>query len=468
MAAVKGLDMSQQEFLIALQNRLGADVVLTGDAIEARYHTDWSGTPPVQPLALVRPRTTEEVSAALRLCHEHRVAVVPQGGLTGLAGAAVPVEGCVAISMERMNAIEDINSRSMLMTVQAGATLQAVQEAAVEAGMVFGVDLGARGSCQIGGNVSTNAGGNGVLQHGMMREQVLGLEVVLADGTVLPMLRPMIKNNTGYDIKHFFIGAEGTLGVITRVLLRLRPQPRAKVTALVAMPGFDESLAVLQRMQQHFGNSVAAFELMWDSFVQTSIRWQKLQAPFAESHPFLALIDIDGKDETSLCEAVEEALGEAMEAGDVLDAVIAQSQTQAKTLWKLREAPAEMNANMHPPINFDVGLPQSEIGKFAQACQAAFDARWPGNHSIFFGHVGDGNLHVSTDGKTVNGECDAVEAELYRIVGEFQGSVSAEHGIGLHKKPYLALSRTPQELAAMRAIKAALDPLNLMNPGKVF
>ena len=289
-----------------------------------------------------------------------------------------------------------------------------------------------------------------------------------SDGTVLPMLRPMIKNNTGYDLKHFFIGAEGTLGVITRVLLRLRPQPRAKVTALVAMPGFDESLAVLQRMQQHFGNSVAAFELMWDSFVQTSIRWQKLQAPFAESHPFLALIDIDGKDETSLCEAVEEALGEAMEAGDVLDAVIAQSQTQAKTLWKLREAPAEMNANMHPPINFDVGLPQSEIGKFAQACQAAFDARWPGNHSIFFGHVGDGNLHVSTDGKTVNGECDAVEAELYRIVGEFHGSVSAEHGIGLHKKPYLALSRTPQELAAMRAIKAALDPLGLMNPGKVF
>ncbi len=468
MAAVKGLDMSQQEFLIALQNRLGADVVLTGDAIEARYHTDWSGTPPVQPLALVRPRTTEEVSAALRLCHEHRVAVVPQGGLTGLAGAAVPVEGCVAISMERMNAIEDINSRSMLMTVQAGATLQAVQEAAVEAGMVFGVDLGARGSCQIGGNVSTNAGGNGVLQHGMMREQVLGLEVVLADGTVLPMLRPMIKNNTGYDLKHFFIGAEGTLGVITRVLLRLRPQPRAKVTALVAMPGFDESLAVLQRMQQHFGNSVAAFELMWDSFVQTSIRWQKLQAPFAESHPFLALIDIDGKDETSLCEAVEAALGEAMEAGDVLDAVIAQSQTQAKALWKLREAPAEMNANMHPPINFDVSLPQADIGRFAQACQAAFDARWPGNHSIFFGHVGDGNLHVSTDGKTVNGECDAVEAELYRIVGEFQGSVSAEHGIGLHKKPYLALSRTPQELAAMRAIKAALDPLNLMNPGKVF
>lgn len=460
--------MSQEQFVKDLQQALGAEVVLAGDAVEARYHTDWSGTPPVAPWALVRPRSTEEVSTALRLCHAHRVPVVPQGGLTGLAGGAVPVEGGVAISLERMSAIEDINARSAVMQVQAGATLQAVQEAAVEAGLVFGVDLGARGSCQVGGNVATNAGGNGVLQHGMMREQVLGLEVVLADGTVLPMLRPMIKNNTGYDLKQFFIGAEGTLGVITRVLLRLRPMPQAKATALVAMPSFDQALAVLQRMQRRFGNSVAAFELMWDNFVQASVQWQHLQAPFAERHPFLALIDVDGKDEASLREAVEEALGEAMEAGDVVDAVIAQSQTQAKTLWKLREAPAELNAHMHPPINFDVSLPQSEIGKFADAIQAAFDARWPGHFTLFFGHVGDGNLHVSTDGASVHGECEAVEAELYRVVGAFHGSVSAEHGIGLHKKPFLAMSRTPAELAAMRAIKAALDPLGLMNPGKVF
>lgn len=460
--------MSQEQFVKDLQQALGAEVVLVGDAVEARYHTDWSGTPPVAPWALVRPRSTEEVSTALRLCHAHRVPVVPQGGLTGLAGGAVPVQGCVALSLERMHAIEDINARSAVMQVQAGATLQAVQEAAVEAGLVFGVDLGARGSCQIGGNVATNAGGNGVLQHGMMREQVLGLEVVLADGTVLPMLRPMLKNNTGYDLKQFFIGAEGTLGVITRVLLRLRPMPQAKATALVAMPSFDQALAVLQRMQRRFGNSVAAFELMWDNFVQASVQWQHLQAPFAERHPFLALIDVDGKDEASLREAVEEALGEAMEAGDVVDAVIAQSQTQAKTLWKLREAPAELNTHMHPPINFDVSLPQSEIGKFADAIQAAFDARWPGHFTLFFGHVGDGNLHVSTDGASVRGECEAVEAELYRVVGAFHGSVSAEHGIGLHKKPFLAMSRTPAELAAMRAIKAALDPLGLMNPGKVF
>ncbi|WP_042411989.1 FAD-binding oxidoreductase [Comamonas aquatica] len=460
--------MSPQEFLQALRHTLGAEAVLSGDAVPARYHTDWSGTPPVAPLALVRPRSTEEVSATLRLCHQHRVPVVPQGGLTGLAGAAVPSADCVALSLERMPAIEAIDARSATMTVQAGATLQAVQEAAVDAGLAFGVDLGARGSCQIGGNVATNAGGNGVLQHGMMREQVLGLEVVLADGTVLPMLRPMLKNNTGYDLKQCFIGAEGTLGVITRVLLRLRPLPQAKATALVALPGFDQALAVLQRMQGRFGNSVAAFELMWDNFVQASVQWQQLQAPLAERHPLLALIDVDGKDEASLREAVEAALGDAMEAGEVVDAVIAQSQTQAKTLWKLREAPAELNTQMHPPVNFDVSLPQAEIGRFAAAIQAAFDARWPGHHTLFFGHVGDGNLHVSTDGATVGGACEAVEAELYRVVGAFHGSVSAEHGIGLHKKPFLALSRTPQELAAMRAIKAALDPLGLMNPGKVF
>lgn len=460
--------MSQEQLIQELISTLGADVVLRGADVPERYQTDWSGTPPQQPLALVRPRTTEEISAALRLCSAHKVAVVPQGGMTGLAGAATPTQGTMALSLDRMNSIEDINSQTGLMQVQAGVTLQAVQEAAVAAGMVFGVDLGARGSCQVGGNVSTNAGGNGVLQHGMMREQVLGLEVVLADGSVLPMLRPMIKNNTGYDLKQFFIGAEGTLGIITRVLLRLRPAPKATATTLVAMPDFDTALAVLGRMQSHFGNSVAAYELMWDSFVQASLSWFKLSAPFAERHPMLALINVDGKNEVQLQDDIQQVLEEAMEAGEVLDAIVAQSVAQAQQLWKLREAPAELNNHMHPAINFDVSLPQADIGRFADACEAAFTVRWPQKHSLYFGHVGDGNLHVSVDGATVNGECDAVEAELYRLVGEFKGSVSAEHGIGLHKKPYLSNSRSPAEMAAMRAIKRALDPLGLMNPGKVF
>ena len=463
--------MSHEKFLDELISTLGADVAQRGADVPERYHTDCSGTPPQRPLALVRPCSTQEVSAVLRLCTAHQVAVVPQGGLTGLAGAAVPSQGAIALSLERMNTIESTDTRAGLMQVQAGVTLQAVQEAAVAAGMVFGVDLGARGSCQIGGNVATNAGGNGVLQHGMMREQVLGLEAVLADGTVLPMLRPMIKNNTGYDLKQFFIGAEGTLGVVTRVLLRLRPAPQATATTLVALPDFDAALAVLKRMQSRFGNSVAAYELMWDSFVQASLSWLKLGAPFAESHPLLALINVDGKNESQLQGDVQQVLEEAMEAGEVLDAIVAQSVAQAQTLWRLREAPAELNNNMHPAINFDVSLPQADIGRFAQACEAAFSARWPQKHALYFGHVGDGNLHVSVDGKTVGGTpeaIEAVEAELYRLVGEFQGSVSAEHGIGLHKKPYLQASRTPQELAVMRSIKQALDPLGLMNPGKVF
>lgn len=460
--------MSRDTFLDELIFTLGADVAQRGSEVPERYWTDWSGTPPERPLALVRPRSTEDVSRLLQLCSKHCVPVVPQGGLTGLAGAAVPTGEMVAVSMERMNQIEDLNVRTGVMQVQAGVTLQVTQEAAVAAGMVFGVDLGARGSCQIGGNVATNAGGNGVLQHGMMREQVLGLEVVLADGTVLPMLRPMIKNNTGYDLKQFFIGAEGTLGIITRVMLRLRPAPQATATTLVAMPDFDAALAVLKRMQSRFGNSVAAYELMWDSFVQASVAWLKLSAPFAVRHPLLALINVDGKDEAQLQADVQQVLEEAMEAGEVLDAIVAQSVAQAQTLWKLREAPAELNNNMHPAINFDVSLPQADIGRFAEACMQAFTARWPDHHALYFGHVGDGNLHVSVDGATVNGECEMVEEILYRIVGEMQGSVSAEHGIGLHKKPFLNNSRTPAELAVMTAIKKAFDPQGLMNPGKVF
>jgi FAD/FMN-containing dehydrogenase len=460
--------MSRDTFLDELISTLGADVAQRGSEVPERYWTDWSGTPPERPLALVRPRSTDDVSRLLQLCSQHGVPVVPQGGLTGLAGAAVPTGETVAVSMERMNQIEELNTRTGVMQVQAGVTLQATQEAAVAAGMVFGVDLGARGSCQIGGNVATNAGGNGVLQHGMMREQVLGLEVVLADGTVLPMLRPMIKNNTGYDLKQFFIGAEGTLGIITRVMLRLRPAPQATATTLVAMPDFDSALAVLKRMQSRFGNNVAAYELMWDSFVQASVAWLKLSAPFAERHSLLALINVDGKDGAQLQADVQQVLEEAMEAGEVLDAIVAQSVAQAQTLWKLREAPAELNNNMHPAINFDVSLPQADIGRFAEACMQAFTARWPDHHALYFGHVGDGNLHVSVDGATVNGECEMVEQILYRIVGEMQGSVSAEHGIGLHKKPFLNNSRTPAELAVMSAIKKALDPQGLMNPGKVF
>lgn len=452
---------------------LGDDAVRCGDAIDMRYRADWSGAAPVLPLALLRPASTEQVSAALRICHTHRVAVVTQGGLTGLAGGAMPQADAVSLSLERMNAIEQVDTLAATITVQAGATLQAVQEAALAQGMVFGVDLGARGSCQIGGTLATNAGGNGVVQYGMMREQVLGLEVVMADGNVLPMLRPMLKNNTGYDLKHWFIGSEGTLGIITRAVLVLRPAPSARVSMLVALPDYASAIRLLRRLLAAFPGALAAFELMWDDFYSTSLLWNQMASPFSKVYPFQVLAEVTGHSEADLLEALQNALGEAMEDGSVLDAVVAQSQAQAHSLWRIREATAEFPTHLKP-INFDISLPLDKINGFAEECVKTLSARWPTQQSLRFGHLGDGNLHLTTDAQSLGDDLSLADAEnaveeiVYGLLAQYGGSVSAEHGIGLHKKPYLGLSRTPAELAAMRAIKQALDPLNLLNPGKVF
>lgn len=463
-----------KKFFAELGAVLGDKGLRIGEDIPQANYTDWSGHTPTRPLALLLPASTEEVSQALRICHAHRVPITPQGGLTGMAGGAIPAAGTVALSLSRMNAIESVDAAGATLQAQAGVTLQAVQEAAREAGLLFGVDLGARGSCQIGGNISTNAGGMEVLQYGMMREQVLGLEVVLADGTVLSMLRPMIKNNTGYDLKHWFIGAEGTLGIVTRALLRLRPAPRSRATALLGLPDYEAALAVLNRLQQRFPGALTSFELMWDDFYDTSLSWLQTRSAMAEKHPFYALIAVVGNDASVLADALQETLGDAMEAGDLSDAVVAQSEAQATALWRVREAPAEFPVRM-APINFDISLPMPQIGKVADECIAALRARWPDLASpiLRFGHIGDSNLHITVNARDIPAssreEADRqVDDIIYGIVAQAGGSISAEHGIGTIKRPYLSASRTPAELAAMRALKAALDPLNLLNPGKIL
>jgi FAD/FMN-containing dehydrogenase len=459
-------------FVESLIDALGAESVITGDAIPDRHRCDWSGLAPVRPLALVCPRTTDEVAATLRLCHAHGVPVVPQGGLTGLAGAAMPRTDAIALSMHRMNAIETIDTASATMTVQAGATLQAVHEAAAAAGLTCGMDLGSRGSCQIGGNISTNAGGNGVVQFGMMREQTLGLEVVLADGTVLPMLRPMVKNNTGYDLKQWFIGAEGTLGVITRAVLQLHPAADAKATALIALPDYDSAVALLRRLQLRFTGTLAAFELMWPDFFTEALAWLSAPAPFQQKHPLYALIEVTGHQQQTLAADLDEALEAAMGTGIVIDAVVAQSLKHAKALWDIRGVTAEFPTRMRP-INFDVSLPVGQIGEFSECCIDALSKRWPQHRTLRFGHIGDSNLHLTTDARSL-GEVTFEEAEqaveqiVYALVAQYGGSISAEHGIGLLKKPFLGASRSDAEVEAMRAIKRALDPGNLLNPGKIF
>ena len=454
--------------LAALREALGDEAVRVGEQIGERSMTDWTRHEPTRAAALLLPRTIEQVSQALAICHAAHQAVVPQGGMTGLAGGAIPRAEDIALSLERLTGIEEIDPASATMTVRAGTTLQTAQEAAAQAGFELALDLGARGSCQIGGNLATNAGGNRVIQSGTARDQVLGLEVVLANGAVLSSLGKMVKNNTGYDLKHWFIGSEGTLGVITRAVLRLHPQRAARHTALVALDNYDAAVSLLRRLSTRFGNDIGAFEIMWPDFYDFGVALTGTRSPFGEAHPLYALIEHASFDAADGGERFAAALTEALDAHAVRDAVIAQSMADARALWAVRECTAEFPVKMDP-INFDVSLPIGEIGTFVDRCRAALDRRWPGNQSYFFGHIGDSNLHLTVDGHSVPGVAHhAVYAFVYEMLGPLHGSVSAEHGIGSLKREFLPISRSREELAAMAAIKQALDPHGILNPGKLF
>jgi FAD/FMN-containing dehydrogenase len=454
--------------LAALRDALGADAVRVGEQIGERSMTDWTRHEPTRAAALLLPRTTEQVSRALAICHAAHQPVVPQGGMTGLAGGAIPRAADIALSLERMTGVEEIDPASATMTVLAGTTLQTAQEAAAQAGFELALDLGARGSCQIGGNLATNAGGNRVIQSGTARDQVLGLEVVLANGAVLSSLGKMVKNNTGYDLKHWFIGSEGTLGIITRAVLRLHPQRAARHTALVALNNYDAAVSLLRRLSTRFGNDIGAFEIMWPDFYDFGVALTGARSPFAEAHPLYALIEHASFDAADDGERFAAALAEALDTQVIRDAVIAQSVADARALWAVRECTAEFPVRLDP-INFDVSLPIGEIGTFVERCRAALDRQWPGNESYFFGHIGDSNLHLTVDGRSLPGiDHHAVYAFVYEMLGPLHGSVSAEHGIGLLKREFLPISRSPEELAAMAAIRQALDPHGILNPGKLF
>lgn len=453
----------------ALRGVLGDDGVRTGDAIPVHAMTDWTGYAPTRPAALLLPRSTDEVSRALALCNEAGQPVVPQGGMTGLAGGAIARADEIALSLARFAGIEEIDEASATMTVRAGTTLQAAQEAASAAGFELGLDLGARGSCQIGGNLATNAGGNRVIQSGTARDQVLGLEAVLASGAVLSSMTKMTKNNTGYDLKQLFIGSEGTLGIITRAVLRLAPPRGQRHTALVALDRYDGAVRLLRFLSARFGNDIGAFEIMWPDFFDFGVSLTtQARSPFATAQPLYALIEHAGLDTTDEGEAFFAALAHALDAGLVRDAVLAQSVADARALWAVRECTAEFPSRMDP-VNFDVSLPIGSIGEFVDECRAALDTRWPSNRSYFFGHIGDSNLHVTVDGHSVPDVAhEDIYGFVYDMLAPYGGSVSAEHGIGLLKRAYLPLTRSAEELAAMRAIKAALDPKGILNPGKVI
>jgi len=453
------------DLISQLKQRLSDGAVLEGEeALEKARGWSRLGTP----IAVVRPRSTEEVSTVLRLCHDFKQAVVPWGGKTGLVEGAKS-DNAIAISLERMNAIEEIDAEGATMTVQAGCVLQTVCEAADAKGLFFPLDLGARGSATIGGNISTNAGGNRVIRYGMMRELVLGLEAVLADGTVMSSMNHLIKNNAGYDPKQIFIGSEGTLGIVTRAVLRLRPKARSQNTAFVAVDDFKALPQLLRGVERGLGGSLSAFEVMWEDFYRLVTTEPALgKPPVAYGHPYYVLIEALGGDQEEDANRFERVLASQIEDGSISDAVIAKSQGERDRIWALRDDVAQVARNA-PIFTFDVSLKLSAMEVYIRDVQESLRSRWPKATLMVFGHLGDGNLHLIPGVGDGSGETrHEVENIIYGALRKCGGSVSAEHGIGLEKRDYLAWSRNEQEIALMRTLKHAFDPHNILNPGKIF
>ncbi|MBX3538186.1 MAG: FAD-binding oxidoreductase [Chelatococcus sp.] len=463
-------DRGEAAFIEELHAALGA-AVFTGEDIPARFHNDWSGLPPVRPVALIRPRETAEVAIALQIASRHGITIVPQGGLTGLAGGAQPVAGGAVLSLDRMSGIEEIDPVMASMTVKAGTPLEVAQKAAEEAGLFLGLDLGARGSCQIGGNLATNAGGNRVIRYGMAREHVLGLEVVLPDGTVVTSLNKLIKNNAGYDLKQLFIGSEGTLGIITRVVLRLQAKPLTVNTIFCGCQDFPAVLELLKGARARLGPALSAFEVMWPSFYDfMTANLSELRRPLGRSHGIYVLLEQSGFDPEVDSGRMEAVMGEMLEAGVVEDAVLASSDRETRDLWAVRDSVSEYGKLMGPLTAFDVGLPTSCMAEVVAAIEAEYQARWPGAILLVYGHIGDSNLHLVANVPAAGAHQphDEITDLVLGAVRAAGGTVSAEHGIGLLKKKYLHFTRSDAELELMKRLKAALDPADILNTGKVL
>ena len=444
--------------------------VLTGADIDARYHTDMAGVPVPPPLAVMRPRTTEDVSQFLKICHRARMPVTTQGGMTGLVRATMPQAGEIVLSMERMNAIEEVDTGGGVVVTQTGVPLQRLQERVGEHGFMFPLDLGARGSCTIGGNISTNAGGNRVIRYGMTRDLVLGLEAVLADGTILKGVRKYIKNNTGIDLKQLFVGTEGTLGVVTRAALRIFPAPAEQQVALCALPSFDAVRAFLDRSRARLGGELTAFEVMWNEYYRLTTEHVKgVAAPLPTNHPFYVLLESSGSDAQRMRDGLEKLLEDALGDEIILDATIASSGAAAAAIWRIRDSSVELGRALGPAgVGFDISLAIDRMESFANTINTAVKKLDKDAYAIVFGHAGDGNLHVNVKYPPTSDRTEEVSKLVYGITGDFAGSISAEHGIGMLKRPYLKLSRTEEEIETMRTLKRALDPHQILNPGRIF
>lgn len=459
--------MNPQGLIDRLTEALGQASVLTGDRLALRSTRDWSDAMAEPPIALLLPRNTHEVATALRICHTHGCPVAIQGGLSGLAGGANPMSGEIALSLSRLDAIEDVDVVAGTAIVQAGVTLERLQQHCEERGWNFPLDLGARGSCQLGGNAATNAGGSRVLRFGMMRNLILGLEVVLPDGQVLTMLDRVIKNNAGFDLKQLFIGSEGTLGVITRLSLALAPSHSQPCTALCGLPSFDAALRLL-RLAKASLQGLSAFEVMWCSYFEASAKAQGKKSPLSSPFPVYVLLESLSGGQSLAAQAMEDFLEKAIEGGLVEDAVVAQTGAQQEELWSLREGVSELLAQIKPCAAFDVSVAITRMDELVQHLEEDLRKAFPHLQHLFFGHLGDGNLHLISGPYPAPNDLEHAEALVYGCVGTFGGSISAEHGIGIVKRDFLHHSRSPAEIDLMRKLKHLFDPKAILNPGRVF
>jgi FAD/FMN-containing dehydrogenase len=466
------------DFLDLCRNAIGAQYVLTEATDTASYLTDWRRRFTGRALAVLKPGSTAEVAAIIQLCNRFKVPVVPQGGNTGLVLGSVPDASgsAIVLSLTRLNRIRAVDTVNNTMTVEAGCILEHVQNAATEAGRLFPLSLAAEGSCTIGGNLASNAGGTAVLRYGNSRELCLGLEVVTAQGEIWNGLRGLRKDNTGYDLRDLYIGAEGTLGIITAAVLKVFPQPKAERTALAALQTPQDALRLLSLAQEHCGASLTGFELMSDFCLQLVARhYPQMRLPFAENHAQYVLLELsDNESEEHANALLESLVGAALEQEVIQDAIVAASIAQSKALWSLREHIPLAQAEEGKNIKHDVSVPISRIGDFIAATDALLQQQFAGCRMVTFGHLGDGNLHYNVS-PAAGLSGDALierQADINRVVHDsvhrFDGSISAEHGVGALKRNEMRNYKSDLEMRLMQSIKQALDPLNLMNPGKVL
>jgi FAD/FMN-containing dehydrogenase len=454
-----------------------ANVATGGDM--TRWSRDWTGVYSWEPLAVVRPASTDEVSAILRLANETGTKIVPVSGNTGLAGGT-RADGAVMLSLDRMNRIREIRPAARIAIVEAGVILSSLHDAADTAGLIFPLTFGARGSTMVGGFLSTNAGGSNVLRYGNTRDLCLGLEVVLPSGEVMDLMSELHKDNSGYNLRHLMIGAEGTLGIITAAVLKLAPKPRAYATAMVAAPSLEQALSLLNRLQEATGGGVEAFEYMPRAYIEGHLaKFPHAKAPFDAMHDINILVEVgataprdclpgpDGRVPVSAY--LEEVLEHMFEDGAILDAVVAQSQAQRAEMWERREAAAEIAMAHKPIVNNDIAVPLDKVATFLERIHARLIQLDAGAKELIVSHLGDGNVHytvwpVSQDPQVHDAIMEAVED----VVLDLGGSFSAEHGIGTSKLPSMARRKNKVALSVMRAIKMALDPKSILNPGKVL